>query len=174
MNKVDLQDRNGVLATPTRTVRDAPRWRRSAFGLWSLSYVSSASGGELSESALTALILECQELNRTLDVTGVLFVAEGRFMQILEGRRGVVDWLYANIVDDPRHCRVTKVTDGPIATRAFADWSMRLMDDKDIPLQRLPAVIASIDRAQNGEGLGRAASAAFAQRYAAHGGHAHL
>jgi hypothetical protein len=131
-----------------------------------MSYVSRASGGGLAESVLTSLAMQAQETNVTLDVTGVLFAFDGRFLQILEGDRAALAWLFEKISVDPRHWRVTTIIDGPILERAFAGWSMRLMDEKDLPRERRRLVIDSLDRAERGDGGGRNPAVEFAQCHA--------
>ena len=57
-------------------------------------------------------------------VTGMLLYTEGSFFQVLEGDETVLNALFARIATDPRHKRVIKIIDEPIAQRDFGDWSM--------------------------------------------------
>jgi hypothetical protein len=62
--------------------------------------------------------------NRAVDVTGLLLVHDGWFIQALEGPAEAVLGVYSRISDDPRHgdCRVLHA--GPSETRSFEDWNM--------------------------------------------------
>jgi hypothetical protein len=86
----------------------------------------------LSDTDLASLAIHAQTRNRTLGVTGILFLAGDHFLQILEGDRAPVAWLYGMIVADPRHHEMVKVLDGPLDHRAFEGWFMRLLTDDDI------------------------------------------
>ena len=79
------------------------------------------------DDALTASILEhSQRHNAEHGITGVLCVyPPGRvFLQLLEGGRDQVNALYAAIVRDPRHHRVTLLDYAEIGERRFAAWRM--------------------------------------------------
>jgi len=70
-------------------------------------------------------ILEFARINNAKrSVNGMLLLSAGNFFQVLEGDEHVVDEVFATIAADPRHKRVTKIIDEPIAKRDFADWSM--------------------------------------------------
>jgi hypothetical protein len=86
----------------------------------------------LSDPDLASLAIHAQTRNRTLGVTGILFLAGDDFLQILEGDRAPVAWLYGTIAADPRHRNIVKVLDGPLDHRAFEGWFMRLLTDDDI------------------------------------------
>ena len=68
-----------------------------------------------------------QPWNEAADVTGLLCLLDGVYMQYLEGDASVVDGLFASIRQDGRHRRVTLLERRAIARRAFAGWSMKLM-----------------------------------------------
>jgi len=149
-----------------RTVSAAAR-RRRVTGLWSLAYVSRMTT-PLPTEELVALALHAERANRTLGVTGALFLDEDRFLQILEGDRRAVGWLIARIETDPRHTRLLRVFDGPIDARMFASWSMRCMDEKDLSPERRRVVLDSIARAERLDEIGgRLAPVEFAHCYAA-------
>jgi hypothetical protein len=63
--------------------------------------------------------------NERLAVTGVLLHSEGYVMQVLEGPAETVQPLFKSISADVRHRAITRLADGPVDSRAFADWSMR-------------------------------------------------
>jgi len=63
--------------------------------------------------------------NARLGITGGLLYSEGHVMQVPEGGAKSVRALFAAIAADSRHRSVTRLADGPVQGRAFADWSMR-------------------------------------------------
>lgn len=85
-------------------------------------YASSATG-ELDELQLRQL-LHSRRKNQARAITGLLLVSEGEILQVLEGEQSAVEQLYAIIARDIRHTHLYKLADGPIARRAFPDWSM--------------------------------------------------
>ncbi|HEY8615140.1 BLUF domain-containing protein [Phenylobacterium sp.] len=62
--------------------------------------------------------------NQAVDVTGLLLVHDGWFVQALEGPAEAVLNTYRRISDDARHgdCRVLHA--GPGESRSFEDWHM--------------------------------------------------
>jgi len=108
----------------------------------------SRMASPLSDDALAGLAIHADARNQTLDVVGVLFVAGGRFLQVLEGERAAVRWLYDVIAQDPRHRRVTKLMDMPIERRAFDGWSMRLICDADLADRSWMTVLKSLETAR--------------------------
>lgn len=71
-------------------------------------------------------ILEaCRRNNPALDVTGMLFFGNGYFLQCLEGPRANVNTIYHKILRDQRHADIHILEFKEIATRYFADWTMK-------------------------------------------------
>lgn len=62
--------------------------------------------------------------NRQADVTGLLLVHAGYFVQALEGPAEAVMTTYGRIIRDPRHDAPVVLQAGPAAAREFADWNM--------------------------------------------------
>jgi len=94
--------------------------------LYELVYVSLATT-EMATSELVALLNQAQASNRRHNVTGLLVYHRREFMQILEGEQETVQALYARIALDDRHQQVHLMYEGPIAQRAFTDWSMAFL-----------------------------------------------
>lgn len=83
------------------------------------------------EDALVRDVLETSRAaNEAHGITGVLctYPRGGVFLQALEGGRGAVNRLYANIVRDPRHEDVTLIDYAEIDTRRFGGWRMGSVD----------------------------------------------
>ncbi len=62
--------------------------------------------------------------NSALNITGVLLVDNGHFIQLLEGYEAEVDELLASIKNDSRHSNVCVLMDEEISARSFGDWNM--------------------------------------------------
>ncbi|MEM9601503.1 MAG: BLUF domain-containing protein [Pseudomonadota bacterium] len=87
-------------------------------------YCSKSVDGELTASALDALLEQSRVNNAAIDVTGMLLYESGAFFQVLEGDREVVERLYKRLERDPRHQGVIKLIVEPISERSFGSWSM--------------------------------------------------
>ena len=61
--------------------------------------------------------------NASLGVTGALFACEGRFLQVLEGEKQVVQQIYGAISADPRHTSLQVIESRPVVSRQFSDWT---------------------------------------------------
>ncbi len=75
---------------------------------------------------MDALVRHSRESNRRSGITGVLLHVGESFFQVLEGPPEAIDALYAKILLDPRHTRITRIIYEPIARRFFGDTSMSL------------------------------------------------
>lgn len=73
---------------------------------------------------LAAMLAESRIRNRAHDITGVLVLVDGVFLQILEGEKGDVLDLMERIKRDPRHHGVKVYRERETDERAFASWSM--------------------------------------------------
>lgn len=99
-------------------------------GLIQLLYVSDAIDGLVAED-LRAIQSVSQLNNSIFGITGILFFAQGHFVQFLEGEPFHVRRLFKTIVQDPRHHSVKLLYDRPARVREFEDWDMALLDLDD-------------------------------------------
>ena len=65
--------------------------------------------------------------NQALGVTGALCLANGIFLQQLEGDRQAVNALYHRILKDPRHKEPAVLDLSEISVRQFGNWAMGLI-----------------------------------------------
>ena len=73
-------------------------------------------------------ILQSSARNNTrVGVTGALLLANGIFLQQLEGDRQAVNTLYHRILKDPRHKDPAILDFSEIVERQFGSWSMGLI-----------------------------------------------
>lgn len=73
---------------------------------------------------LLELLQKSQEKNPTLDISGLLVYHNGRFMQLLEGRRDDVQALFEVIREDPRHADVQIMLEKRATERCMHSWVM--------------------------------------------------
>jgi hypothetical protein len=88
-----------------------------------LVYASRAIASTDQEQ-LHAILRHSQPYNRTAGITGALCLADGMFMQLLEGGRSAVNALFQRISQDARHTEVALLHYEEITERRFASWSM--------------------------------------------------
>jgi hypothetical protein len=105
--------------------------------LISLVYVSFESY-PLSDEELKKILNTARTFNSANDITGMLLIRDGFFIQALEGESSIVEALYERILHDPRHKNVIRIYTNKISQRSFTKWSMgfnRVTDDdlKDLP-----------------------------------------
>lgn len=84
----------------------------------------SASAGLLQEEDLRSILQKSRSYNGEHHITGVLLYVNGSIIQVLEGKREIVETLYQRIVQDERHTGVTRIVDQAITKRLFANWTM--------------------------------------------------
>ena len=88
-----------------------------------LLYFSRASR-EMSLADLKSVLESARKNNTNLDVSGMLCYDRRYFLQALEGERDVVNELYLDIADDPRHDEVTIISYRNVDTLSFEQWKM--------------------------------------------------
>ena len=104
-----------------------------------LLYISTARR-MFDADEVQALLKLSRRNNAAVGVTGLLIVGGKRFLQALEGPEPAVIATYDRIRRDPRHFAVVLLAAGPIAARAFPDWSMGLRDGGEGRTGSLPAI----------------------------------
>lgn len=89
-----------------------------------LVYTSRAKK-RFSARALQSLVAGCYMRNTQRGITGVLLYGGGRFIQLLEGDKQVVESLYTNkIAKDPRHTDCMVLTRQQVEARLLPNWRM--------------------------------------------------
>jgi hypothetical protein len=88
-----------------------------------LLYISTARTAP-GRVELDAILRVSRRNNAAAGITGLLVVGGRRFLQALEGPDEAVFATFDRIRRDPAHFAVVELTRGPIAARAFGDWSM--------------------------------------------------
>ena len=88
-----------------------------------LTYASRTSATFL-PSDMNSILSASQRNNARVGVTGALCLANGIFLQQLEGDRAEVNRLYHRILADPRHREPAVLDFAEITHRRFTTWSM--------------------------------------------------
>ena len=88
-----------------------------------LTYASRASR-TLAPDDLQSILTASKRNNARVGITGALCLANGIFLQQLEGDRTAVSLLYHRILLDPRHRDPAILDFSEIASRSFTQWSM--------------------------------------------------
>ncbi len=88
-----------------------------------LTYASRTSPSFKTED-LGSILTASKRNNARVGVTGALCLANGIFLQQLEGDRTEVNRLYHRILTDPRHREPAVLDFSEITSRRFTTWSM--------------------------------------------------
>lgn len=78
----------------------------------------------LSAADLMAIYDASRRNNGVDGVTGVLWVENGHFLQLIEGPQESVDLAFSRIMEDSRHGEIVVLEDAFQDKRVFADWAM--------------------------------------------------
>ncbi|HSU24216.1 BLUF domain-containing protein (plasmid) [Comamonadaceae bacterium OTU4NAUVB1] len=89
-----------------------------------LSRIIYSSRSLCSPSEAMALLDHARVTNARRDITGALYLADGRFLQCLEGEEEVLAPLLERIQRDPRHADCQVLDRRPISRRVYTGWSM--------------------------------------------------
>ena len=84
-----------------------------------------------------------KETNPTLDITGLLFYHNRKFLQIIEGEKESLEKLMVSIEKDPRHRNIERLIDEKAIRRSYKDWNMdsfNLSDHESLDLDKLKII----------------------------------
>ena len=101
-----------------------------------LIYKSATSWDLLSNKILSDLGKSSERNNRKREISGLLLLSGETFLQVLEGPPKVVNKLYGKILLDKRHHTPTLISYEQTVRRYFDNWSMRILDLSDLPLNQ--------------------------------------
>ena len=78
-----------------------------------------------------------------MDITGLLFHHNGKFLQIIEGEKTSLEKLMSSIEKDSRHTNIQRIIDEKISSRGYAEWNMdsfNLSDDTNLDIAKLKRI----------------------------------
>ncbi len=122
-----------------------------------LIYLSKAADkfdpGTLDEIAQIASIN-----NKPLNITGMLLYSGTHFLQVLEGKEELLQFILKCIKQDDRHVDLEIILDAPIEKRSFGDWYMGVLDvSRNINLDREQFKFITAQASCDPKAAGRAA-----------------
>jgi hypothetical protein len=85
---------------------------------------SSEAATPMQTDDLQELLEHARRSNAAKGITGALIYADGTFLQILEGDRGLLQDLMARIRRDVRHESVVVLRESEVPTAIFGSWKM--------------------------------------------------
>lgn len=153
----------------TDEVQSPPDW------VACLTYKSIATATPRA-SDIDRLVGKARARNRSLDVTGMLLVEDGCFLQTLEGPPRAVAALWSSIQSDERHDHIEVLSEHMAAARLFSDWDLLVDGRFDDPAyagpktSKAPPAVAEhvarlVELALNGDDLAlNALMAGFAEQ----------
>ena len=91
-----------------------------------LIYASRWAGDVADDIDETVKTILCKSIpnNRLSNLTGLLVVHNGWFIQALEGARPNIAALMDRLFRDPRHSDIHVICSGAADSRCFSDWNM--------------------------------------------------
>lgn len=84
------------------------------------------------DTAIDAILASARRNNAEKNISGVLFTDGEHFVQVLEGRRGVLSETLGRLYRDPRHTDLTVVQFSRVDARHFAAWRMLYCADQEL------------------------------------------
>lgn len=107
----------------------------------SVVYVSEAKN-HFDERQLVELADSAAENNKSLQVTGFLHFASGRFVQYLEGDQVAVKTILEKISQDTRHQVTATAWEQQLTKRRFPRWAMRWIRSTEMTEIKLEGMLA--------------------------------
>lgn len=95
--------------------------------LYSLIYVSTAIH-LMEDDELLAILHTSVQNNTERSITGILLYKGGNFLQVLEGEKEDVQYIFEKIQADRRHTGIIVISEETIESRLFADWKMAFVN----------------------------------------------
>lgn len=88
----------------------------------------------MSKKSIEDFLFQVREKNKSLTITGILLLIQGKFVQYIEGPAEEIDKVYNSISKDKRHTDMILLDSGNLKKRQFKDWSMAYKEvgDKQI------------------------------------------
>lgn len=98
--------------------------------MYQLNYRSQARNG-LEKKDLDAILSTAIVKNAALEISGCLIYHNGYFVQILEGKKELVQSIFNNIERDNRHHNIVLLGESEVEKRTFPDWNMAYHEPSD-------------------------------------------
>ena len=113
---------------------------------YQLLYYSTANP-ELTEDALTEILMESQKRNAKREITGLLLHSDGNIIQIIEGKKEDVEALFEKIEHDKRHRGVFVLSRKHVEKRDFPEYKMGFRrPERDLIETQIPGFSDLVER----------------------------
>ncbi|MEM0949722.1 MAG: BLUF domain-containing protein [Pseudomonadota bacterium] len=103
--------------------------------LYHLVYFSKR--GARDPAVLADILRVAQRNNARGGITGLLFVDDNQYIQVLEGPRSVLSDLLSRIMRDPRHSELQITLFEELNYRKFKAWDMAILDGDSTEVSRI-------------------------------------
>ncbi len=100
-----------------------------------IAYISDVNvAGEALDRQVDDIVKVAKRENLARNISGVLFLVNGRFLQVIEGEEASLRQLMKNIAGDDRHKDIEILLDTPVEERGFGHWNMDVfrLDDTSV------------------------------------------
>ena len=99
---------------------------------YELLYSSTCVSPHMNTSDLERILKGARKNNLANNITGMLLYYKGEFVQLIEGSRESVKYIFKNfILKDKKHTGINVIFEGYIISRSFKDWSMGFSGDDE-------------------------------------------
>jgi hypothetical protein len=110
---------------------------------------SSEAATPMQTDDLQELLEHATRSNAAQGITGALIYADGTFLQILEGDKGLLQDLMARIRRDVRHESVVVLRESEVPTAIFGSWKMAYVSATPKQIAKWVGVNAANDTAES-------------------------
>jgi len=110
--------------------------------VYKLFYVSNSSNEFKGKQDIENILKTANEFNQKKNITGILLYHSGIFLQLLEGKKEDVDYLYEKIEKDKRHRNVIKLFTVTGANKIFDKWSMAFRDITELDIKMVNEILS--------------------------------
>jgi len=105
-------------------------------------YVSNATKEVLCDVEIDKIVSTAQSFNIQADITGILLLRSGVFLQLLEGKKPIIESLFQKICHDKRHANIIQLFSIDSPKRVFPDWSMGFKKLGDLDIKMINEILS--------------------------------
>jgi hypothetical protein len=121
-----------------------------------LLYCSVSVAPQITDVDLEHILTSARRRNLEVGITGMLIYHRGEFVQILEGRKKSVEYVYEKFIgQDLQHTALNKVHQNTISHRNFSEWSMGFIGEQEIESRRPYPVIEILKNTLSDEAMSK-------------------
>jgi hypothetical protein len=148
--RTPIADGSAAVLLDTHITEDAE------MSIYTIVYESTATPPVADNMAveIASMLATARRRNPQVNVSGALLVADGRFVQALEGDKKDVQSTFDRISLDPRHTGIDVLCAQTTPKRRFKEWSMAYVGDTEALRQHYAGEpLASLVKKRSGDAL---------------------